>query len=126
MTAREFGPFCLDFPLRRAAAIVIVFAKSSYLGTFNMLYGTYGKTCDTCTTCHGARYSFNTYGADVKSKKSQLGDLTAALRAVETWDSDGDGDSNIVEIGAGTFPGNALSSLPVEESSWGKIKSLFQ
>jgi len=108
------------------ASFVVVFAKTSYLGTFNTLYGTDSKTLDTCTTCHGASYSFNSYGADVKTKKTQLGDLTAALRAVESWDSDKDGDTNIIEIEAGTFPGNPLSSLPVEESSWGKVKSLFQ
>jgi hypothetical protein len=109
------------------ASFLVVLAKSSYLGTFNTVYGTASKTLDTCNTCHGASYSFNSYGADVKSKKTELGgDLTAALHAVETWDSDGDGDSNIAEIEAGTFPGNSASSLPVEESSWGKIKSLFE
>jgi len=107
------------------ASFVVVLGKSSYLGTFNTLYGTDNKTLDTCVTCHGASYSFNTYGADVKAKKAQLGDLTAALRAVESWDSDGDGDTNIAEIEAGVFPGNAASSLPIEDSTWGKIKSLF-
>lgn len=109
------------------ASFVVVLGKSSYLGTFNTLYGTDSQTLDTCNTCHGASYSFNTYGADVKAKKAQLGgDLTAALRAVESWDSDGDGDSNIAEIEAGTFPGNPLSSLPVEDVRWGKIKSLYE
>ena len=108
------------------ASFVVVLGKSSYLGTFNTLYGTDNETLDTCNTCHGASYSYNSYGADVNTKYAQLNDMTAALRAVETLDSDGDGDSNIVEIEAGVFPGNAASSLPVEESSWGKIKSLFE
>ncbi len=108
------------------ASFVVVFGESAYMGTFNTLYGTDNTTLDTCNTCHGASYNYNSYGADVKTKYTQLGDLAAAIRAVESFDSDGDGDSNIVEIEAGTFPGNSASSLPVEESSWGKIKSLYE
>ena len=33
--------------------------------------------------------------------------------------------SNIAAINAGTFTGNPDSSLPVEASTWGKIKALF-
>jgi hypothetical protein len=108
------------------ASFIVVLAKSSYMSTFNTLYGTDNKTLDTCVTCHGSSYSRNDYGADFETKLNELGNQTAALRAIETWDSDGDDDSNIAEIEAGTFPGNPASSLPVEESTWGKIKSLFQ
>jgi hypothetical protein len=103
---------------------VVVIAYNPYLGTFNDLYGTSGKTLDTCETCHSN--GLNGYGEDFLTKFNELGDRTAALEAIEPLDSDNDGDSNIAEINAGTFPGNGASNLPVEGSTWGKIKSLYE
>lgn len=108
---------------------VVVWAKSSYKNTFNTLYGTAGGNLDKCWTCHveGQSYSvFNVYGADVKTAFQQTNDITAALRAVEEIDSDGDGDSNIVEISAGTLPGDALNSTPVEKTTWGSVKKRYE
>jgi len=106
---------------------VVVVARSNYLGAFNTLYGTDNKTLDTCNTCHGSSYSIrNPYGSDFDSKRLQLGDPTAALQAIELWDSDDDGDTNIVEIQANVFPGNPASNVPVEDTTWGTIKALFE
>ena len=108
------------------ASFAVVLAKSSYLTSFNTLYGTDNKTLDTCVTCHGSNYSLNSYAQDFNTKRVQLGNSTAALQAIETWDSDGDGDTNLTEIEALVFPGNPSSSIPVEETTWGQVKSLFQ
>jgi hypothetical protein len=59
---------------------------------------------DTCTLCHTASIpSLNSYGAAYLA----AGRNPAALTAIENLDSDGDGWTNIQEIMALTFPGNA-------------------
>lgn len=109
------------------ASFVVAVSYNSHLSAFNGLYGTSGKVLDTCVTCHDGGYSFNAYGADYRAKFNELGgDKVAALHAVEPFDSDHDGYSNIVEINAGTFPGNPASDLPVEDCTWGNIKSLYE
>ena len=106
-------------------SFVAVVAKTSYLNTFNTLYGTSGKTLDTCDTCHMNGFDWNSYGDDVKTEMDKGSTTTEALQAIEGTDSDLDSYLNIVEINAGTFPGNPDSTLPVETSTWGKIKALF-
>ena len=108
------------------ASFAVVLAKSSFLSSFNTLYGTDNKTLDTCVTCHGSSYSLNPYAEDFNTKRIQLGSNSAALKAIETWDSDGDGDTNITEIESLTFPGNPSSNVPVDATPWGLVKSLFQ
>lgn len=73
-----------------------------------------------CTYCHTSPPSRNGYGAALEANLSPgaprpLSDadfssgLPAALAAVEGVDSDGDGVTNLVEIQAGTFPGDGRS-----------------
>ncbi len=110
-----------------SAAYVLSF--NSYLNEFNSLYSTDGTRLDQCITCHvpGQPYSQkNPYGDDIKNSLDQLGNIVAALQAVENMDSDGDGDINIVEIRAFTFPGDAGSSLPVQSITWGALKHLYE
>jgi hypothetical protein len=107
----------------------VVFGRSGYKSAFNSLYGTAGGNLDKCTTCHvdGQPYSvFNPYGADVKTEYNKSGNITTALQAVEDIDSDGDGDLNITEIQAGTLPGDERNSTPIEQSTWGGVKSRYQ
>jgi hypothetical protein len=76
---------------------------------------------------HEENWSRHSCGADYLAKLMELGgNKAAALDAIEPVDSDKDGYSNIAEINAGTFPGNPASDLPVEGSSWGRIKSLYE
>lgn len=106
-----------------------VWAKSGYKSAFNALYGTAGSNLDTCWLCHveGMSYSnFNDYGADVRTEFLKSGNITTAIQAVEEIDSDGDGDINIVEISAGTFPGDALNSTPAANTTWGALKKKYE
>jgi hypothetical protein len=70
-----------------------------------------------CTQCHSAAPEFNTYGAAVAGALASNADydydadLPAALRSVESADSDDDGLSNLEEILLGTGPGDALSNF---------------
>jgi hypothetical protein len=68
----------------------------------------------SCTECHTSAPEFNPYGVDVAvaldGADYETG-LPAALRAVESNDSDGDGISNIEEILLGTKPGDANSNF---------------
>lgn len=107
------------------ASFVVVLAKNSYMSTFNTLYGTSDKTLDDCSTCHVNGFDLNSYGDDFLTEYDKGNGTTAALQAIEGDDSDGDGDTNIAEINAGTFPGNPSSTLPVEGATWGKIKALY-
>ncbi len=67
-----------------------------------------------CQTCHQSAFGgpFNAYGlellangADGAGSSCAAVDFAAALAAVESLDSDGEGNSNIVEINASTQPG---------------------
>jgi hypothetical protein len=80
-------------------------AYSSYLSSFDSTYGTSGTVLDTCGLCHidpaggGTRNSYgNAYSANGHNFKT-----------IEPLDSDGDGFTNITEINARTFPGDATS-----------------
>ena len=68
--------------------------------------------CQTCHQSSGGGGNFNVYGSDMLSNGgSGAGpactgvNLAAVLVAIENMDSDGEGNSNIVEINANTQPG---------------------
>ncbi len=82
-------------------------AKSSYLSTFNSLYGTAGTKLDSCNTCHITSAIRNPYGVDMEDELALGKTPSQALQAIEPLDSDGDGYSNITEINARTWPGDA-------------------
>jgi hypothetical protein len=63
-----------------------------------------GSRIDTCALCHTSSIpSLNPYGAAYKAS----GRNVAAFGAIESTDSDGDGFTNLQEIMALTFPGDA-------------------
>jgi len=95
-----------------AAALAVGFAgvaqaRSGYLSTFDSKYGTSGTKLDSCDTCHvpGGK-TRNPYGLTVEANGAAT-NISAALTASEPVDSDGDTYSNITEINARTFPGDA-------------------
>jgi hypothetical protein len=70
-----------------------------------------------CTTCHTSPPALNPFGRDVARNRAEGAFetvLSAALAEVEPLDSDGDGLSNLMEIAAGTFPGNGLSMFRIK------------
>ena len=80
---------------------------------FNTKYGTAGSKLDSCTTCHLADFSGkNPYGLALVA---QSGDIDTRLAAVEPLDSDGDGVSNIAEIKARTWPGDAADHPSIQD-----------
>lgn len=63
-----------------------------------------GTRIDSCSLCHTSSIpSLNPFGSAYKSNGRSL----AALAAIEGLDSDGDGSTNLQEITALTFPGDA-------------------
>jgi hypothetical protein len=90
-------------------------AKSGWTSTFNSRYGTSGTNGGTalgsCVTCHpqlNGKGGLNAYGLDSKNAGIN-NDAVGALIAIESADSDGDSFSNLDEINADTFPGDAGS-----------------
>lgn len=73
-------------------------------GALSTFTATYPGTNYSCSLCHTSAPATNPYGADLTLPVS-----AAKLAAIENVDSDGDGFTNIVEINAGTLPGNAAS-----------------
>jgi len=80
----------------------IAHAKDAYLPLFNTKYGTAGSVLNTCTVCHSAVPTRNAYG-------TAYGNNAHNFTTIEPLDSDGDGFTNLAEITARTFPGNASS-----------------
>ena len=82
-------------------------ANTSDINNFTARYGfTSGTRIDPnshCNVCHTSIPSLNAYGSAYRSN----GRSGSALAAIELADSDGDGFSNLTEINALTFPGDA-------------------
>jgi hypothetical protein len=80
--------------------------KSSFLTKYGI---TAGSKLDTCGTCHvGSDTSrWNPYGTALLANINSGLSNTAAMTAIEPLDSDGDGFTNLAEITARTFPGDA-------------------
>jgi hypothetical protein len=86
-----------------------VYAKPGYLAKFKAAYPE-AKALQNCKTCH--------IGSDYKERNDFGKDYAANARdfkAIEGFDSDVDGFTNIEEINAGTLPGDKDShpTLPV-------------
>jgi hypothetical protein len=78
-------------------------AKGSYLAAARAQYPhIVGTALDSCTLCHTNVPARNLYGEDFKTHGH-------SFVAIEALDSDGDGYSNITEINALSFPGDARS-----------------
>lgn len=100
----------------------VAHAYPGYLDTFRKHYALRAGSAlanAKCATCHataqgGAR---NPYGKALKAAIGSAAVTEAALKAVESADSDGDGVSNGEEIAAGTLPGSATSEPSVNTSS---------
>ncbi len=82
-------------------------ANTSDINNFTARYGfTSGTRIDPnshCNVCHTSIPSLNAYGSAYRSN----GRSGSGLAAIESADSDGDGFSNLTEINALTFPGDA-------------------
>jgi hypothetical protein len=89
----------------------VAFALPNDLSLFTTTYSPKAGTAlanASCLTCHAKTppsKELNPYGKDFLSK----GRNAAALKAIENIDSDKDGATNIVEIRAGTLPGDPAS-----------------
>jgi hypothetical protein len=95
---------CLVAFLAVCAFALPVSATSSYKAAFEQAYpAAVGSRIDACTLCHTSPPSRNSYGAAFKS-------AGYSFQAIEAADSDGDGFTNIQEITALTFPGNAADN----------------
>ena len=83
-------------------------AKSNFMTSFRNEYpGIAGSQLDSCAVCHTNIPNVNGYGSDYRSHGHNFA-------AIELLDSDGDGYSNIQEIQALTFPGDASSQPAVQ------------
>jgi hypothetical protein len=84
---------------------VLVKAASSDLSMVRTRYTVMsGSRIDSCNLCHTASIpALNSYGAAYKAK----GRTDAALVAIQGTDTDGDGFTNLQELNALTFPGDA-------------------
>jgi hypothetical protein len=83
------------------------FSKPAYLAKFKAAYPA-AKALQNCQTCHGATYAErNDFGKDYAANNHDFA-------AIEGFDSDVDGVTNLAEITAGTLPGSADSKPVVE------------
>lgn len=80
---------------------------SSAVSKYPILNGSGLQTCDLCHTASVP--NLNPFGTAYKNNGRNI----AAFGAIESLDSDGDGFTNIQEINALTFPGNAASKPAV-------------
>jgi hypothetical protein len=106
-TMRKITPTLLFFLALLAVPFSTAFAKISYTDDFNARYGTlggydYNPVLGSCLTCHPSGSSRNSYANDWRNNGHNFA-------AVEGMDSDNDGSTNLQEINAATFPGDASS-----------------
>ncbi len=87
-------------------------AVPSHLTNFTIKYPfTAGTRIDSCDLCHIPPFpsiaNRNAYGFDFGNQTLRFTDPNQSFANIELNDSDGDGFTNIAEINALTFPGNA-------------------
>ncbi len=76
-------------------------ARNAYMTSFEGAYpAAVGTRIDSCTVCHTSVPARNSYGAAYAGAGH-------SFAGIESADSDGDGFTNLAEITALTFPGNA-------------------
>lgn len=78
---------------------------------------------NVCNTCHinpDGTGGYNVYGANYVAQYGVHFDPWGARDAINSWDSDGDGVSNAVEIEAGHFPGDP-ASVPLPDLQVARI-----
>lgn len=129
MTPSEFGdpsvrPGTSRIALTVMAFVVLLFlaaphadARPEFLVQFKTVYKTLkpGGNVDaaSCNLCHlNGPPKLNLYGSSVKSAMDKANASTvtpAILHSIDSIDSDGDGFSNLEEIGADTLPGDKTS-----------------
>ena len=86
---------------------VSVFGRQTYLTSFNTRYGTSATVLNQCITCHNSNSGAGSSGLNVYGQV--LDNNGVDFLAAESLDSDKDGFTNLREIQARTFPGNAAS-----------------
>ena len=122
------------FSFLSVVALILVMSGSaypitSYLTTFNSTYGTSATVLNTCGICHinpAGGGSRNSYGTAYANNGHNF-------KTIESLDSDGDTFTNLAEINARTFPGDAASHPAVTPpppaactytySTWGSCQS---
>lgn len=88
-------------------------ARSHYLTDMKQKYPQIKNTrLDTCGVCHVSKS-----GGGERNSFGKAYDENKNFSAIENLDSDNDGFSNIKEINALTFPGNASDHPKAEEST---------
>ena len=110
MRKKLFLLVCMMALVAFAASTAI--AYNSWLNAFFEYYNTDTSPLfrlDSCATCHVSENDrgFNPYGNDLKNASGTTREQQMAT--IEGYDSDDDGFTNIEEIEADTFPGDATS-----------------
>jgi hypothetical protein len=96
------------------ASYTVAYATNGYMTSFNNRYGTSGTAIGVCSVCHTSAPALNSYGNAFKNNSHNYA-------TIESLDSDKDSFTNIVEIDARTFPGNASSKPAVSDTTVPKI-----
>ncbi len=90
-------------------SLAAAYALSTYMGNFNTTYPASSLVAN-CNVCHTSGFGLNSYANDYAANSH-------SFAPIENRDSDGDGFSNIAEITAGTFPGDAASKPAADTSA---------
>jgi hypothetical protein len=114
------------FSVLMTSLVSLAVAESSWLAPMVERYNIPAESkLNSCTTCHSGQWARNVYGQDLQDA-GIADNVEAAFAATDALDSDNDGALNEAELRAGTWPGDPGDTTPVEETSWGRIKALFE
>ena len=110
----------------RATSFIVDFGQDEYNETCDQLRqsATVLQGCVLCHTAGGSAEDLNLYALDIQA--ARVVTWASAIKDVDQIDSDGDGVVNGTEILVDcTGPGDP-QNLPVENNTWGVIKTLYQ
>lgn len=108
-----------------AALVTTAHAEGGYLDQMLARYNIPNDSkLNSCSTCHGGGLSRNAYGQQLETAGAAT-DLIAAFAATDTLDADNDDARNWVELVNGTWPADPNDFVPVENTTWGRLKALF-
>jgi hypothetical protein len=116
-----FAALCLTFASYASAESTY---KDYMLTRYNIPTGSKLNSCTTCHSQIGGGWPRNVYGTQLQDA-GIASDMAAAFDTTDPLDADNDGAANWVELVNGTWPGDPTDFVPVDNSTWGKIKALF-
>jgi hypothetical protein len=108
-----------------AAFATISIAEGGFVSVMTTRYDIPNNSkLNSCATCHTSVPNLNAYGVQLRDAGAGS-NLLNAFAVTDTMDADSDHVDNETELRGGSWPADPNDIAPVEATTWGRVKALF-